>query len=265
MVTTAVKKFVLMFVLATFFTSCSVIFKSTIPYSDRQNYLLELEKERKIIQSMEDKLPPSQIDMAIRLNLAVQNAVKEGREPKYVLFLYRIYSQKLLTLLESAVYGATMYRTKEKEEELPPQVEKKLPTSYPAPSTVEMQPQKLTPPPEEEERCKFDEALEHYNNQEWSEAYMGFLQCVEAGVKVDEAGKYLRDIEDRVILPEWNRANLLVYQGRSESNPQRKKEFLEKAKEILENLLKEYPNNRYSPRIERNIQIIDKLLTQIQG
>ena len=263
-------KFAILIFLTFFLGSCAELFKSTIPYSQRQNYLLELQREQKIIESLEDKLPPSDVDMALRLNITLQNAIKEGREPRYVLFLYRIYSQKLSALLESLPSGNVYSPPEEKmsKPQLPqqsvstPQIKKSSSqASAPSPATVSTS---ETAPPSAPS-CEFDKAMDYYNNQEWDSAYMEFQKCIEAGENIDEAGKYLKDIEDRVILPEWNRANLLVYQGRSESDPERKKEFLEKAEDILKELLEKYPNNRYSPRIEKNIELIEKLLSKIQG
>ncbi len=264
-------KFVILIFLAFFLASCAELFKSTIPYSQRQNYLRELQREQKIIESLEDKFPPSDVDMALRLNITLQNAIKEGREPKYVLFLYRIYSQKLSALLEGLPSGNVYAPPEEKmsKPQLPQQnvqtqtSKKELPSPGSSPSPATVSTGETAPP--SASSCNFDKAMDYYNNQEWDSAYTEFQKCIESGEKIDEAGKYLKDIEDRVILPEWNRANLLVYQGRSESDPERKKEFLEKAEDILKELLEKYPNNRYSPRIEKNIELIEKLLSKIQG
>ncbi|GEM_PF-6108890 len=244
------------------FSSCATLFKTTLPYRERENYIYELDEERRVLESLQNKVPQSDLDMAIRLNITLKNAIKEGREPRYVLFLYKIYSQKLTALLNSVNYIAGRVTS---PSEVKPPLQRNHPESqefqnYPSTATMQTS---ISPSVSEEKECDFASAVEDFNNQQWKEAYSKFQKCLEEGVRVDEAGSYLRKIEQRVILPEWNRANLLVYQGRSESDPARKREFLEKAKEILLRLNEDYPDNRYSPKIEKNIEVINRLLDQL--
>ncbi len=268
MVTRKIALFVLLILSGVYLSSCASLFKRAMPYGERQNYVLELERERQILENLRDKVPASQLDMALRLNITLQKAIRSGRDARYVLFLYRIYAQKLTAILQSGGSTTTKIR-RNLEVPPPPPVQQKQVTGneqpieseplYPNKETVTTQ--EVAPPSAPE--CDFERAKSDYDSQNWEKAYKEFQSCVEAGVRIDEAGKYLSDIEQRVILPEWNRANLLVYQGRSESNPDRKREFLEKAEEILKGLLEKYPDNKYTPRIEKNIQLIERMLEKL--
>ena len=262
-------------VIVVFVSSCAVLFKTTIPYTEKHNFLLQLQSEKALLESMENRLPPSDVDMAIRLNITLQNAVRENREPKYILFLYRIYTRKLTTLLSDAGYFPP-----EKKVGISPSSEaqsKKMRKTNSCgageqnmmPSSVTSSAEETVSPEESKEMgapsCEFDKAVENYNDQNWQDAYQGFQKCFEAGEKVDQSASYLGKIEKRVILPDWNRANLLVYQGRSESDLQRKQEFYQQAEKILKRIEEDYPENKYSDKIEKNIQLIEKLLQQIKN
>ena len=50
-----------------YFSSCAT-FSGRLPYVDSQNHLRELRKEKQIFEELKYKLPPSDVDIVLRLN-----------------------------------------------------------------------------------------------------------------------------------------------------------------------------------------------------
>jgi outer membrane protein assembly factor BamD (BamD/ComL family) len=117
------------------------------------------------------------------------------------------------------------------------------------------QPQTQKPPGssvQEVQIARLQEAQRLLENEKYEEAIQAY-QGVQGVDFEPQARKGIQEAQDRYAEKRRRDAASLVLKAREEGGGNRKANLL-KALEILQDTNKRYPNNRYAPKIDQNIQ-----------
>jgi outer membrane protein assembly factor BamD (BamD/ComL family) len=107
-------------------------------------------------------------------------------------------------------------------------------------------------PGQEGQSARLQEAQRLLDNDRYEEAIEAF-QKVEGPEQSAQARKGIQEAQDRYAEKRRREAAALVLKAREEGGANRKANLV-KALEILQDANKRYPNNRYAPKIDQNIQ-----------